>query len=134
MNKFKFFIKEVLFPASFFFTIFNIFVYLFEYIDTQSSTKLINFLLILLYFIIICLANKIFRTDLSMFTKVLIHYLAFLLPLMGLVVILGNNNAIAGVFIVVTVVYALIATPVLIIRSILRKKDNETTKYDSQFN
>lgn len=133
MKHIKFLFKNVLFPASFLFTIFNIFAYIVEFTDSGEKTKLVNFSLILGYFVIIALANNIFKTEFSMPVKVVIHYLSFLLPLMGLVVILGNNGAIAGVFVVITVVYAIIATPVLLIRAVLNKKENEEQKYDSQF-
>ncbi|MBR4880305.1 MAG: hypothetical protein IKU19_00120 [Clostridia bacterium] len=133
MKQIKFIFKNVLFPASFFFTIFNIFAYLVEFGDTGDKTKLVNFSLILGVFIIIALGNNIFKTELSMFAKIVIHYLSFLIPLILFVVILGNNGAIAGVFTVVTVVYAIIAAPILIIRKALHKKENDEQKYDSQF-
>ncbi len=133
MKQIKFIFRNVLFPASFFFTLFNIFAYLIEFADTGSSAKLVNFSLILLYFIIVAFANNIFKTETSMLTKVVVHYLAILLPLFGLVAILGNEGAIAGIFIVVTVAYALFATPILLVRHALNRKDNEEKKYDSQF-
>ncbi len=125
--------KNVLFPASFFFTLYSVFVYLVNSSAEEGKDLLKKFLLVLSYCLIIALVNNIFKTELSMLVKIVIHYLGFLLPLIGIVVIIGNNGAIGGVFIVVTVVYAIIATPILIIRMILNKKENEEQKYDSQF-
>lgn len=126
-------LTNVLFPASFFFTVYSIFIYLVNSTADGGKDLLKKFLLVLTYCLIIALANNIFKTELSMLVKIVIHYLAFLLPLIGIVVIIGNNNAIGGVFILVTVVYAIIATPILLIRTVLRKKENEDQKYDSQF-
>lgn len=126
-------LTNVLFPASFFFTVYSIFIYLVNSTADGDKDLLKKFLLVLTYCLIIALANNIFKTELSMLVKIVIHYLAFLLPLIGIVVIIGNNNAIGGVFILVTVVYAIIATPILLIRTVLRKKENEDQKYDSQF-
>ena len=133
MKQIKFIFRNVLFPASFFFTLFNIFAYLVEFADTGSSVKIVNFSLILLYFVVVALANNVFKAEMSMLAKVTIHYLAILLPLFGLVAIIGNSNAIGGIFIVITIVYALFATPILLVRHALHRKDNEEQKYDSQF-
>ena len=133
MKIFKFIFKEVILPASFFFTIFNIIAYLIEFVDSGNSTKVINFTVFLIYFIIVASVNNIFKTELSMFLKVVIHYLGLLIPLMGLVVIMGKDNTIPAIFTVLTVAYAIIATPVLIVRNLVHKKDNEESKYDSQF-
>ena len=128
MKHIKSLLTNVLFPGSFFFTLYSIFIYLVNSSADGGKDLLKKFLLVLSYCLIIALANNIFKTELSMLIKIVIHYLAFLLPLIGIVVIIGNNGAIGGVFMVVTVVYAIIATPIL-----LNKKENEEQKYDSQF-
>ncbi len=133
MKQINFIFKNVLFPASFFFTLYSIFIYLVNSSADGGKDLLKKFLLVLSYCLIIALANNIFKTELSMLIKIVIHYLAFLLPLIGIVIAIGNNNAIGGVFMVVTVVYAIIAIPILLIRMILNKKENEEQKYDSQF-
>ncbi len=133
MKLIKSIFKNVLLPASFFFTLYSIFVYLVNSSTDEGKDLLTKFLLVLSYCLIIAIGNNIFKTELSMLMKVVIHYLAFLLPLIGIVVIIGNNAAIGGVFIVITVAYAIIATPVLLIRMVLNKKENEEQKYDSQF-
>lgn len=133
MKQINFIFKNVLFPASFFFTLYSIFIYLVNSSADGGKDLLKKFLLVLSYCLIIALANNIFKTELSILIKIVIHYLAFLLPLIGIVIAIGNNNAIGGVFMVVTVVYAIIAIPILLIRMILNKKENEEQKYDSQF-
>ncbi len=133
MKHIKSLLTNVLFPASFFFTLYSIFIYLVNSSADGGKDLLKKFLLVLSYCLIIALANNIFKTELSILIKVVIHYLAFLLPLIGIVVIIGNNGAIGGVFMVVTVVYAIVATPILLIRTVLNKKENEEQKYDSQF-
>ena len=133
MKHIKSLLTNVLFPASFFFTLYSIFIYLVNSSADGGKDLLKKFLLVLSYCLIIALANNIFKTELSILIKIVIHYLAFLLPLIGIVIAIGNNNAIGGVFMVVTVVYAIIAIPILLIRMILNKKENEEQKYDSQF-
>lgn len=133
MKQINFILKNVLFPASFFFTLYSIFIYLVNSSADGGKDLLKKFLLVLSYCLIIALANNIFKTELSMLIKIVIHYLAFLLPLIGIVIAIGNNNAIGSVFMVVTVVYAIIAIPILLIRMVLNKKENEEQKYDSQF-
>ena len=133
MKQINFIFKNVLFPASFFFTLYSIFIYLVNSSADGGKDLLKKFLLVLSYCLIIALANNIFKTELSILIKIVIHYLAFLLPLIGIVIAIGNNNAIGGVFMVVTVVYAILAIPILLIRMILNKKENEEQKYDSQF-
>lgn len=133
MKIFKFILGRVIFPASFFFTLFNIFAYIVEYADTQDTTKLKSFSLVLVYFIIVALANNIFKTEMSMAAKIGIHYAACILPLVFGIMLMGNDNAVGPVFLAVTVVYAVIAIPVLVIRSITHRKENEDQKYNSQF-
>lgn len=134
MKVFKFIVNKILFPASFFFTIFNIFAYVIEYADTDNSSKLKSFSLVLVYFIIVAFANNIFKTEISTAAKIGIHYAAIILPLVCGIMLMGNDNAVGGVFMVITIIYAVVATPVLIIHSLIRRKDNDSEKYDSQFN
>ncbi|MBR6514277.1 MAG: DUF3021 family protein [Clostridia bacterium] len=133
MKAIKFIFKNILFPASFFFTIFNIGAYIAEYAYSNDKTKITSFALILGYCLIIAFANNIFKMEMSILLKVGIHYLAFLVPLMAYVITKNMNNAIVGVFIIVTVAYAAVAAPVLFICYLRNRQKNEETKYDSQF-
>lgn len=133
MKQIKFIFSKVLFPASFFFTMYSIFAYLVNSTTDEGKSLLNSFLLVLSYCIIIALANNIFKTELSMPLKVALHYSAFLIPLIAIVVITDKNHLLVPVFSLVTIVYALIASPVLIIRAIINRKANDEQKYDSQF-
>lgn len=133
MKTLKFIFKEIIFPASFFFTMFNIIVYIMDSSTSGDSSKLKSFMMILAYCIIVAFANNIFKTESSSLTKVLVHYLSILIPLLAYMGIIGKASNIPGIFIGITVIYVIIAAPILIIRNALSKKENEEQKYDSQF-
>lgn len=133
MKYLKFFISKVLFPASFFYMIFNVFAYLVEFADTDDPAKLQSFLLVLVYFIIVAFANNIFKTEIALIWKVLIHYCAIMIPLICALMFMGNDNAVGGAFLVITVAYIVIAAPVIGISAVIKKKDNEDDKYSSMF-
>ncbi|MBQ4561041.1 MAG: hypothetical protein IJA55_01765 [Clostridia bacterium] len=139
MKALKFIFKNIIYPASFFFTIFNIIVYIIDYMNTRNTLgttatpKLVQFLLILAYFMIIALSNNIFKTDISTVAKISVHYLSILIPLMAYVITRNMNGAIVGVFMIVTILYAVIATPLLIVRKITSNRKNESEKYEKQF-
>lgn len=133
MKVIKFLFGKVMLPASFFFTLYSIFAYSINSTTEAGKDLLVRFLLVLAYCVIIAFANNIFRTELSTLIKVVIHYLAFLLPLVFIVVFTDKNNLIFPVFILITVLYALISIPVLITRAVLHHKNNDDQRYDSQF-
>ncbi len=135
MNKIKFVFKEIIFPGSFIFTVYNILAQIMNHTTNDDADPAVfkAFFLILACCMAIALVNKIFKTEMSMTAKVAIHYAGILISIIGLFVIMGNGNNIPPIFIAVTVIYAIIAAPVLIIRAALKKKENEDTKYDKQF-
>ena len=133
MKAFKFILKEIIYPGSFIFTLYNIFMQLIAPADDDHPEKLKTFFLILLCCLAMALVNKIFKADMSLPAKIGIHYAGLVLSIIGIFVIMGNDHAIAAVFFAVTIVYAVIAIPTLLIYNKIKKNKNEDEKYDTQF-
>ncbi len=142
MKKLKFVFKDILYPASFAFTLYVFAVYLLAYMGKNEITGSIVApkLLIIgyVYFIITALVTKIFRTSLSNAVKLLIHFLGLFVPLVAALAVLGNGilsgTSIAVLLALFGIIYLIIALPILLIKRARNKVSNETEKYDSQFN
>lgn len=133
MKVIKFIFKEIIYPGSFIFTLYNIFAHIIDPLNEDNPERLKTFFLILLCCLAIAFVNKIFKTEMSLPAKIGIHYAGVILSVIGIFVIMGSNNAIAPIFFATTVIYAIIAIPVLIINKKLNDKKNEEDKYDKQF-
>lgn len=149
MKTAKFILKEILYPASFLFTIYVFAVYMlcillegiakirYELVDPK--VLLIGFA----YLVIISAGNKIFKTELSMAKKVLINFSSYVMPFLAFLIIASYSrgedatpispSTIMVLVIIMAVIYAIIATPVLIIRYIINKRKEAKEDYKSQF-
>ncbi len=146
MKAIRYFFKEILYPASFTFTIYVFILYFLSWAvkTTNVSATVVQPVLLLagyIYFVIVSSANKIFRTSLEVYKCVIIHYILLLLPFIGVLAFAGNKTSsspfsfstIVIVAIVYSIIYAIIMTPVLLIRKGVRAKKEEEEVYESQF-
>ncbi|MBE6573089.1 MAG: hypothetical protein E7652_01710 [Ruminococcaceae bacterium] len=146
---FKYFYKEIVLPASFLFTLYVFAMYgiamlinnLIDVVTVHPLVLLMGFI----YSIIIFASAKIFKTGLSMALKIIINYSCYVIPFLAILMIAarirGNNDAsplspstIITIIIVTSVIYAIIATPILIVRHILKRRAEKKEVYESQFN
>ncbi|MBR5515698.1 MAG: hypothetical protein IKU52_05800 [Clostridia bacterium] len=149
MKIFKYILKEILYPASFLFTIYVFGVYgiaklvnnLVEGVAVHPTVLICGFI----YLLIVCAASKIFKTELAMAYKILISYASFALPVVLILAIAGkirsgadaspiSPSSILVILAVISVIYAIIATPVLIIKGMIKRKKNNEEIYENQFN
>lgn len=133
MKSFKFIFKEIIYPGSFIFTLYNIFMQIIDPKNEENPGKLKTFFLVLFCCLAIALINKIFKTEMSLPAKIGIHYVGVVLSIIGIIVIMGSDHMISSVFFIVSIVYAVVAIPVIIIYKKIMNKKNEEEKYDSQF-
>lgn len=140
LSKIKFVIKEILYPACFYFAIFNTFAYILDYLNgNEESNRLTSFAVIIGYFTLIAIGNRIFKTELNIFVKHLIHYLVIAVPPMIYYFILnGDSDAfdpskIVIAMFIILIIYTIIALPFIIVNSIRAKKKADNIDYKSQF-
>lgn len=145
----KVFYKEVMLPASFLFTLYVFIVYgiamLINNLINGVAVHPIVLALGYAYALIICSSSKIFRSYLSMPLKVLISYSSYVLPIF-LILFVANKKrgevdasplsppTIITIIVVTSVLYALIAIPIFLIKRRRRRKAEAKEEYQSQFN
>lgn len=145
----KYFYKEILLPASFLFTLYVFAMYgiamLINNLINGVAVHPLVLLLGFLYAVVICSSSKIFKTALSMPVKLLINYSSYVLPIFIILFVAnklrGNTDAsplspptIVTFIVVTSIVYAVIATPVLLVKRVIRRRAEKKEEYVSQFN
>lgn len=149
MKILKFIFKEIVYPASFLFTLYVFGVYLIATLVNNLVDGVAVHPLVLLsgyaYLLVICAAAKIFKTEIKMIYKLIVSYLSFSLPIIIILSIASkvrsggdvspmSPSTIIILLAVISVIYAVFATPVLVVRAFLNRKKNSEEKYVSQFN
>lgn len=139
MNSFKNFLNNVIYPASLIYTIITAIFYIASSrMTSDSGTKTYAFLMlaILVYAVILALMFGIFRTKLPYIVRTLIHYLMVAGSMLILFAMAGSSFSPSSVVVILgilTLIYALIAIPVLIILYRKKSKENESKEYKSTF-
>lgn len=141
MKKIKYFFTKIIYPATFLFTIFTFLMYLIAYSSKETVTGAVlhpAFLAIaLLYFIIVSVANKIFKSSLSMGIKIVIHFSSIVIPLIAILAFSGKGTlsvpTITMLSVIFCIIYLIFAVPTLLIASRKKRNENENEKYENQF-
>lgn len=149
MKILKYIFKEIIYPASFLFTLYVFAVYLIAHLVNNLIDGVAVHPTVLIlgyaYLVVICAASKIFKTQIAMRYKILVSYSSFALPVILILAIAnkirqGNEaspmspSSILIILAVISVIYALFAVPTFIIKGIIKRKKNNEEAYEEQFN
>lgn len=139
MEGFKKFLNNIIHPAALIYTVFSALYYIASStLSTDPGTKSYGILMLalLVYAVILALMLGIFRTKLPYIARTLIHYAMVAGSILLIFAIAGSAfspDSIIFAFSVFTVIYIIIAAPVLIFLYRKKAKENETQDYKSAF-
>ena len=132
-------LKSILLTSTLYYTTISLIMYSLGYLISNGKMipKLSVMYLILLFSVVISCANQIFRTQLSTFTKYLVHFLTVGVVYFILFIVISGNSEMGtklltgiGIYIFL---YVAIAFVVFLIRAVLKRKKDEQIPYKPQF-
>ena len=131
--------RKAILPASLVFSLVMLLILLIQYSNNSDNKAFILFGLIYVCLLVIFVSSLIYRTRLNTALKVIVHYVITAGSVTLYFVLFSKlggqiqENRIFTLFLITTVIYFVIAIPILIVKSKKNKFKNEEEKYDSQF-
>ena len=131
-------IRYIINHSCIYFTLLSLVLLFIQYVTSENATSYIEpsrFLLLFPFALCISVAECIFKAkSLNIFIKVLIHYVAFVISFYVFVCApTANLNKPFVIMALITVLYFIAATPVLVIRGVIKKKQKESVPYESVY-
>lgn len=132
-------LHKVIYPSSLVFSIITLLIFLIQNANDDENKTFALFGLIYVCLLVIFASSLIYKSKLNTILKVLFHYLitsgSIVLYFVFFAKLGGNlqSNRLFVIFLITTVIYFVVAIPVLMIRTKKEKKQNEASDYKSQF-
>lgn len=137
MESFKKFLNNILYPTSLIYTVISALFFIASKYTLGGDTTTATLMLVILVFSLVhAYFLGVFRTKLPYVVRTLIHYAIVTGSLLILFTIAGSAFSPSSVILILsffTVVYFVIAVPVLIVLYKRKAKENEAKEYKSSF-